>query len=148
MSSKDDLLLTALIHKLAELNPDSVPFFIPVERLKDYDAVIATGGDTAAVHFEYYFRKYPHIIRKNRNSVAILDGQEDQEDLNSLGKDVFDYFGLGCRSVSKLYLPKNYELNRIFESFYSFKDVIHHNKYKNNYDYNNCLLYTSDAADD
>jgi len=140
MSSKDDLLLPAIIDKLIEINPACASFFIPVDRLKDYDAVIATGGDTAAVHFEYYFRDYPHIIRKNRNSVAILDGQEDDTELKKLGNDVFDYFGLGCRSVSKLYLPRDYQIKQIFESFYSFKDVIHHNKYKNNYDYNNATL--------
>jgi len=108
--------------------------------LKGYDAVIATGGDTAAVHFEYYFRDYPHIIRKNRSSIAILDGTESPEELQSLGNDIFDYFGLGCRSVSKVYLPRGYELNKLFESLYSFKDVIHHNKYKNNYDYNNATM--------
>ena len=140
LSSKDEVLLPVIIDMLVDIDERCADLFVQVERLKGYDAVIATGGDTAAVHFEYYFRDYPHIIRKNRNSIAILDGTETAEDLQELGVDIFDYFGLGCRSVSKVYLPRGYELSKLFESIYSFKDVIHHNKYKNNYDYNNATL--------
>ena len=140
LSSKDDVLLPVIIDMMVDIDEQCAALFEQVDRLKGYDAVIATGGDTAAVHFEYYFRDYPHVIRKNRSSVAILDGSESEDDLQDLGQDVFDYFGLGCRSVSKVYLPKGYELKRLFESFYSFKEVIHHNKYKNNYDYNNATM--------
>jgi len=140
LSSKDEVLLPVIIAMMVSIDERCAALFEQVDRLKGYDAVIATGGDTAAVHFEYYFRDYPHIIRKNRSSIAILDGTESPEELQSLGNDIFDYFGLGCRSVSKVYLPRGYELNKLFESLYSFKDVIHHNKYKNNYDYNNATM--------
>ena len=140
LSSKDDVLLPLIIDLMVDIDKRCAPLFEQVERLKGYDAVIATGGDTAAVHFEYYFRENPHVIRKNRSSIAILDGSESEEDLHGLGQDVFDYFGLGCRSVSKVYLPEGYKLKQLFESFYSFKEIIHHNKYKNNYDYNNATM--------
>ena len=140
LSSKDEVLLPVILDMLIAIDGRCAALFVQVERLKGYDAVIATGGDTAAVHFEYYFRDYPHIIRKNRNSIAILDGTESAEDLQALGYDIFDYFGLGCRSVSKVYLPQGYELSTLFEAIQSFNDVVNHNKYKNNYDYNNATL--------
>jgi len=117
LSSKDEVLLPVIIAMMVSIDERCAALFEQVDRLKGYDAVIATGGDTAAVHFEYYFRDYPHIIRKNRSSIAILDGTESPEELQSLGNDIFDYFGLGCRSVSKVYLPRGYELNKLFESY-------------------------------
>lgn len=138
-SSKDDILIPGLLELMNEIDPRSSAYFDKVDRLKGFDAVVATGGDTAAVHFEYYFSKYPHIIRKNRSSVAILDGTETTEELIALGADVFDYFGLGCRSVSKLYIPQDYNTDALFEAFYHYKEVIHHNKYKNNFDYNHAI---------
>lgn len=138
-SSKDEVLVKGIIDYMQKSDPRSGEYFTIVDRLTDFDAVIATGGDTAAVHFEYYFSKYPHIIRKNRNSIAVLDGQETKDELNLLAEDVFDYFGLGCRSVSKLYLPEDFNTDRLFEAFYTYKDLINHNKYKNNFDYNHAI---------
>jgi hypothetical protein len=108
--------------------------------MKDFDAVIATGSNNTSRYFDYYFSKVPHIIRKNRNSVAILNGEESKEDLKALGHDIFDYFGLGCRNVSKLYVPKDYDFKEFFESIEEFKSVADHHKYNNNYDYNKSIF--------
>ena len=105
------------------------------EKLSDFDAVIATGSDNTARYFEHYFGKYPHIIRKNRNSVAVLTGNETQEELELLGKDIFQYFGLGCRSVSKLFVPKDYNFDNFFKAIYKFNKIIEYKKYENNYNY-------------
>ncbi|UMB54563.1 acyl-CoA reductase [Lutibacter sp. A64] len=112
-------------------------------KLANFDAVIATGSNNTARYFEHYFGKYPSIIRKNRNSVAILTGNETKEELEALGNDVFQYFGLGCRSVSKLFLPKNYNFDLLFNAFYKFKDIINYKKYENNYDYNKAVYIMS-----
>ena len=135
LSQKDSVLMKWLIEKMIEIDFRCADFFKFAEQLKTMDAVIATGGEVAATHFKYYFSKYPHIIRKNRSSIAVLDGSEDQQTLRLLGEDVFTYFGLGCRNVSKIYVPAGFELNKIFESFVDFSYVIDHNKYKNNFDY-------------
>ncbi len=103
------------------------------------DAVIATGSNNTARHFEYYFRNVPHIIRRNRNGIAILDGSETREELFKLGIDIFSYFGLGCRNVSKLYVPVGYNFNTFFESIEPYKNVINHNKYHSNYVYNRTI---------
>lgn len=108
-------------------------------RLNNFDAVIATGSNNSAKHFEYYFGKYPNIIRKNRTSIAVLNGKESEEELKELGKDVFYYFGLGCRNVSKLYVPEGYIFDKLFEAFYDFKYVIDNKKYNNNYEYNRAI---------
>ncbi len=139
-SSKDEVLIPALISIMESIDPYSKTYFQKVDRLKGFDAVIATGGNTAGVHFEYYFSKYPHIIRKNRSSVAILDGSESKEEIHDIGADIFDYFGLGCRSISKIYVPQDFNTDRLFEGIVDYKGVIHHNKYKNNYDYNSATL--------
>ncbi|MBK9735704.1 MAG: acyl-CoA reductase [Saprospiraceae bacterium] len=139
-SDKDKTLLQFLIKKLIEINPEASYYFAEVDRLTDYDAVIATGSNSSAIHFETYFRHVPHIIRRNRNSVAVLNGQESEKELLALGKDVFEYFGLGCRNVSKVFLPEGYDVTRLFTVFDAYKEIIHHNKYKNNYDYNLALL--------
>jgi hypothetical protein len=111
-----------------------------VERLEGFDAVIATGSDNTARYFEQYFGKYPHIIRKNRSSVAIINENDKLEDIKPLGKDIFQYFGLGCRSVSKLYFPKGYKIDTFFESILDdYQDVTQNNKYANNYDYNKAV---------
>ncbi len=138
-SSKDEVLLPALLDLLRDISPEAADSIQIVDRMTGQDAVIATGGDTAAVHFEYYFKHYPNIIRKNRNSVAVLDGSESPDDIFALGHDIFDYFGLGCRSVSKLYIPRDYGLDQFFEGIYDHRDIIHHNKYKNNFDYNHAI---------
>ena len=139
-SSKDDVLIPAVLEILTDLDPRIRDQFEKVDKLSGFDAVIATGGETASVHFEYYFSKYPHIIRSNRSSVALLQGNESKTDIEALGSDVFDYFGLGCRSISKVYIPEDFDTDRLFEGFYRFAGIENHNKYKNNYDYN-CAIY-------
>ena len=114
------------------------------ENLTDFDAVIATGSNNTARHFEYYFGSYPHIIRKNRNSVAVLTGDESEAELQGLGEDIFRYFGLGCRSVSKLMVPKGYDFDKLFGAIYPFKNLIEYEKYRNNYDYNKAVYLMSE----
>lgn len=138
-SSKDEILISQLIQRLRDINYETKDYFEKVTLIKDIDAVIATGGDTAATHFKHYFGKHPHIIRKNRSSIAILSGEETEDELYSLMDDVFSYFGLGCRSVSKLYLPLGFNTDRIFEASLKYADVVDHTKYKNNFDYNNAI---------
>ena len=108
--------------------------------------VIATGSNNTNRYFEYYFGKTPHLFRKNRTSVAIIDNQTTEDDLNNLSKDVFDYFGLGCRSVTKLYIEKGFDINSIFKSFYHAKEVMNHVKYMNNYDYNKAIYLLEDIS--
>jgi hypothetical protein len=105
-------------------------------QLREMDAVIATGSSNSSRYFDYYFGKYPHIIRKNRNSAAVLSGSEKPEEIHRLGQDVFQYFGLGCRSVSKLFVPAGFDFDPFFTGIFGFKDIINHNKYANNYEYN------------
>ena len=111
--------------------------------LDHYDAIIATGSTNTSRYFEYYFGTKPHIIRKNRNSVAVLTGEESPEQLAGLAEDVFRYFGMGCRSVSKLFVPSGYNFDPLFQAFYRFKDLILHQKYANNYDYNKAVFLMS-----
>lgn len=113
------------------------------EELTDFDAVIATGSNNTARYFDYYFGKYPNIIRKNRNSVAVLTGTESNTDLEALGEDIFRYYGLGCRSVSKLFVPKTYDFDKFFRAIFKYGDVINYNKYQNNYDYNKAVYLMS-----
>ena len=114
------------------------------EKLSDFDAVIATGSDNTARYFEYYFRGRPSIIRKNRNSIAVLTGAETDEQLEGLSEDIFRYYGLGCRNVSKLYVPKDYNFDRFFNAMFAWRDIIHQNKYANNYDYNKAVYLMSE----
>jgi Acyl-CoA reductase (LuxC) len=109
-------------------------------KLSHFDAIIATGSNSSALHFEYYFKKYPRIIRKNRNSVAVLNGEESKEDLENLGKDIFSYFGLGCRNVSKLYVPEGYSFDSFFEAMYQYRSVADNKKYFSNYEYHRALF--------
>src|SRR5690606_755395 len=109
------------------------------DKLENFDAVIATGSNNTSKYFEYYFGKYPNIIRKNRNSVAVLSGNETEEELKQLADDIFQYFGLGCRNVSKLYVPENYNFEKFFKAMFSWKEIIHNHKYINNYDYNKAV---------
>ncbi len=140
LSSKDNDLLPFLLSKLVEFEPGFANSFEFIERLKAMNAVIATGSNNSSRYFEYYFGKYPHIIRKNRNSVAVLTGNETKADLIRLGDDIFLYFGLGCRSVSKLYVPEGYSFDSFFDALSPFSTVMMHDGYKNNYDYNRTLL--------
>ena len=138
--SKDDLILFRAIAKIMEdFDPASKEFFSIVDKLENFDAVIATGSNNTARYFEYYFGKYPHIIRKNRNSVAVLSGNESEDDLSNLGEDIFRYFGLGCRNVSKLYVPVGYKFNHLFEAVQKFEKVQFQSKYVNNYDFNKSI---------
>lgn len=140
LSSQDQKFIPYILNKLIEIEPGFEPQISYIDRLKDFDAVIATGSNNTSRYFDYYFSKVPHIIRKNRNSVAILNGEESVEELKALGHDVFDYFGLGCRNVSKLYVPKGYDFRKFFESIEEFKSLADHHKYNNNYDYNKSIF--------
>ena len=139
MSSQDEFLMNTAINKLIAIEPLFENQIIIQDQLKDIDAIIATGSDNTSRYFEYYFSKYPHIIRKNRTSVAILTGNESKDELEKLGKDIFQYFGLGCRNVSKLLVPENYDFTAFFQSIEIYNHVAHHHKYTNNYDYNKSI---------
>ncbi len=140
LSEKDKFLLPYLLKLLEKINPDTAAYFEIMERLKGYDAVIATGSNNSARYFEAYFGKSPHIIRKNRNSVAVLDGTETEDELLALGKDVFRYFGMGCRNVSKIYVPQGYIFQTLVEKLHEYRDIILHDRYKNNFDYNYAIV--------
>ena len=114
------------------------------DKLTNFDAVIATGSNNTARYFEYYFKDKPNIIRKNRNSVAVITGKETIEDFEKLSDDIFQYFGLGCRSVSKLYVPKDYDFELFFNGMYNKKEIINNAKYANNYDYNKAVYLMSE----
>jgi len=139
VSSKDEALMDFVLNFLQNSNEDLKNSIQKVERLKTADAVIATGSNNTARYFEYYFKEIPHIIRKNRTSVAVLNGKETEEDLSKLAEDIFRYFGLGCRNVTKLYLPKGFNTDLLFESFFNWNHVINHTKYSNNYSYNRAI---------
>ena len=139
-SSKDDKLIPFLIDKIVMMNPGSAGYFERVEKMSGIDAIIATGSNSTGSYFEKYFGHLPHVIRKNRHAVAVLKNEVSRGDLEELGKDIFQYFGLGCRNVSKLYLEKGFDIQRFFDAMLPFGDIINHHKYKNNYDYNNALF--------
>ena len=139
MSSDDNRLLPALIEILTALQPDLSNRIQVVGKLNDIDAVIATGSNNSARYFEKYFGHLPNIIRKNRTSLAVLDGTESKEELSALGKDIFTYFGMGCRNVSQLLIPKEFDLDRFFAAIVDFGDVVNHHKYANNYDYHKAI---------
>ncbi|WP_312556521.1 acyl-CoA reductase [Empedobacter brevis] len=139
-SSKDDKLIQLVIKFLYSVNEEFKTIIQTVERLEDFDAVIATGSNNTARYFEQYFGKVPHIIRKNRTSVAVLNGLETKEDLKKLGDDLFIYYGLGCRNVTKLYVKDEAQLPSVFEAIFPWGEtVINHPKYANNYDYNRAI---------
>lgn len=140
LSSDDTLLIPFLVKKLAEFDSTiELQVRYSEGKLERFDAVIATGSDNSARYFAHYFGRFPHIIRKNRTSVAILTGKETPEDLHSLGHDVFDFFGLGCRSVSKVYVPAGYKPDTLFEGLFPFNYIIENKKYANNYEYNRAI---------
>lgn len=138
-SSRDNILIPHLVEKLAGWEPDVRSLVSLAPMLKGCDAYIATGSDNSAGHFEYYFSKYPHLIRRNRTSVAILRGNESTEDLEKLADDVHLYFGLGCRNVTKIYVPEGYDFKPLLEAMKKYEFLASHHKYKNNYDYNLAL---------
>lgn len=143
-SSNDQQLLPFLAKYLIAVEPKLNEYITFVEgKLEDFDAVIATGSNNTSRYFEYYFKDKPSIIRKNRNSVAVLDGNESPEQMIALGEDIFRYFGLGCRNVSKLFVPKGYNFDAFFGGIFPYSDVIKYEKYANNYDYNKAVFLMS-----
>jgi hypothetical protein len=135
-STKDEALIKHLVAKLCEWNENIQERVILLPLLKNCDAYIATGSNNSSKHFEYYFRKYPTIIRRNRTSVAVLTGDESEEDLKLLADDVYLYFGLGCRNVTQIFVPRDYDFIPLLEAFRKWDHLINHHKFKNNYDYN------------
>ncbi|MEC5167099.1 hypothetical protein RCH18_002849 [Flavobacterium sp. PL11] len=143
-SSNDQHLLPFLAKYIIAIEPEFIGKINFVEgKLENFDMVIATGSNNTARYFEYYFKDKPSIIRKSRNSVAVLNGTETKEQLTALGEDIFRYFGLGCRNVSKLFVPKEYSFVPFFEAIFEYKDIIHYEKYANNYDYNKAVFLMS-----
>ena len=139
-SSKDDILIKHLIGKMFEWNNDLAHIISFAERLNGCDAYIATGSNNSSRYFEYYFGKYPSIIRKNRTSVAILTGEETKEELSLLADDIQQYFGLGCRNVTKLYVPEKYDFIPLMEALKKYEFYADFHKYKHNFDYHLALL--------
>ena len=140
LSGKDEILFPYVYEKLLQIDPSLHERSAIIERLEGFDAVIATGSNNTNRYFEYYFRNYPKILRRNRSSIAILNGSETDADLFGLADDIFMYFGFGCRNVSKLYVPEDYDITRLFPYFGKYKWMHSHTKYMNNYDYNRTLL--------
>jgi hypothetical protein len=139
-SSKDSELIFFISKILCDINPafnNKIKF--STENLSGFDVVIATGSNNSSRYFEYYFGKYPNIIRKNRNSIAVLEGNESDSQIEALGEDVFSYFGLGCRNVSKIFLPKGYDITKLERNWKSFSGCRTHSKYANNYDFNKAV---------
>ena len=135
LSSKDNRLFLPIIEELIIIEPRFEDDIKLVDQVENFDAVIATGNNESFKYFEYYFKDYPTLLRKSRTSVAILTGEESLDERKALANDIFLYYGLGCRNVTKLYIPKNYDLNLLFEVFFEYQDVVLNNKYANNYDY-------------
>jgi hypothetical protein len=143
-SSNDQHLLPFLAKYIIAVNNELANKITFIEgKLENFDAVIATGSNNTARYFEYYFKDKPSIIRKSRNSIAVLNGKETKEQLSALGEDIFRYFGLGCRNVSKIFVPKGYVFDTFFEAIFEYQDVIHYEKYANNYDYNKAVFLMS-----
>ena len=136
----DSCLLPFLADLLISVQPDLASKINFVPRIGKMDAVIATGSNNSSHYFEYYFGKYPHVIRKNRNGICVLNGNETNEQLRLLGSDIFTYYGLGCRNISKIYAPENYLFDRLFEAIYEYNHVMQHLRYMNNFDYNNSVF--------
>jgi hypothetical protein len=141
LSSSDDRLIPAVLKLLCEINPELDQQYTMAEGpLKNFDAIIATGSNNTSRYFDYYFGKYPHITRRNRNGVAVITGNETGEELRKLADDIFIYFGLGCRNVSKLYIPKGYRMEDLLPFFESYSYFSDKHKYRNNYDYQKSIL--------
>ncbi len=139
LSSQDELLMKYIIKQLTIINPSISDFIKISERLNETDAVIATGSDNTARYFKHYFGKKPHIIRQNRTSIAVINGEESAADIHDLGGDIFQYYGLGCRNVSKIYVPENFDHVKFIDALMPFEAAIEHHKFRNNYDYNKSI---------
>jgi len=142
-SSNDKYFLPLITKYLEHIEPEFKGKIIFTDKLENFDAVIATGSNNTARYFDYYFGKHPHIIRQNRNSVAVITGNETKEELEKLGDDIFRYYGLGCRNVSKIFIPKDYNFENFFGAIFKFKDIINYQKYENNYTYNKAVYLMS-----
>jgi len=141
LSSHDALLLPFLAKILVKIAPELEENIFFVEKIPKFNKIIATGSNNSACYFEYYFNDYPMLLRKNRNSIAILNNKETENDLRKLSVDIFQYFGLGCRSVSKIYVPKKYDFTRLIEIFQEkSKSLLQHNGYVNNYEYHRAVF--------
>jgi len=141
LSNRDEPLMRAVTQTLTEIEPELDPFIeLTADSLRNFDMVIATGSNNTSRYFEYYFRNIPSVIRRNRNSIAILDGTESPQELRLLGDDVFTYFGLGCRNVSKLYLPEGYDPAGLIKHWGSYETLRSHYKYSVNYDHNKAVM--------
>lgn len=141
LSSEDEVLMKLVVEAFQQIDPLYNELITIAEGpIKNFDAVLATGSDNTARYFEHYFGKYPHVIRKNRTSLAVLTGKESSEELERLGSDIFTYFGMGCRNVSHLLVPRDYNFSGFFEAMFKYGDVINHNKYVNNYDYHKSIF--------
>lgn len=141
LSSKDRTLIRFIVNTLVRIEPRfSGRITITEDQLRGFDAIIATGSDNTSRYFEYYFGRHKHIIRRNRTSVAVLSGNESGDELAALGTDVFTYYGLGCRNVGKIFIPENYALPFLLDSWSVYRDIVHHHKYCNNYDYQKSIL--------
>ncbi|MDX2194880.1 MAG: acyl-CoA reductase [Cytophagales bacterium] len=139
LSSDDTVIIKYLLQKLCEIEPAFAPYIHYPDKLTDIDAVIATGTNNTNRYFEYYYRDKPKILRKNRSSLAVITGNETQDELQLLGTDIFTYYGLGCRNVSKIIVPSGYDFNAFFEAMYPYNEVINHSKYANNYEYRRAI---------
>lgn len=140
LHADDDVLMRRIANMLVALEPAIANQFEFVDMLKSADAIIATGSGNTARSFEYYFAKRPHIIRKNRHSIGILTGHEEKDDLAALGNDIFQYYGLGCRNVAKVFVPEGYTFDKFYEANQHRENILEHHRYNNNYDYNKSIL--------
>ncbi len=140
LSSQDTVLMEFICNQLKQIDSRFSESIFIEERLTTIDAVIATGSDNTGRYFEYYFRNIPHIIRKNRSSCAVIRGEENEAELKEFGKDVFSYFGQGCRNVSKIFLPAGYDVKKIMKAWEEYSAIVNHNKYANNYHYQHSIL--------
>lgn len=136
LSQKDKHIIPALIHQLNSFDPNALRQIKFVDKLHHLDALIATGTNNSSRYFNYYFKDIPRLIRKNRNSIALIDSTISDKEIKQLGRDVFDYYGLGCRSVSQILVPTDFDTNRLFDQWDSYQYVMDNTKYENNFKYN------------
>ncbi len=140
LSDKDKSLLPWVIQVLEGIDLELARQVIFVDKLQGFDAIIATGSNNSTETFKRYFGRYPHIIRNNKTGIAILDGKESEDDLTAFSQDIFAYYGLGCRNISKIYVPRDYDFDQLGKALNQHKKVVLHSKYKNNIDYNLAVM--------
>ncbi|MCR6640821.1 MAG: acyl-CoA reductase [Sporocytophaga sp.] len=140
LAATDNVLLRKIAALLIEIEPSFAAKISFQDMLKNMDAYIASGSDNSAKYFKAYFSKVPHLVRKNRSSVAILNGEEGEGELKLLSEDIFTYFGLGCRNVSKLFVPHGYDFDSFYKNMNKFEGILNYHKYANNYDYQKSIF--------